>query len=77
MTFLFFRELGLSVRFFHLSIYYLHTMSENVPKVSSNDQIRCVKCQKLVAKILFSGHFEIKCLRCETLNELVEKNDGI
>ena len=61
------------MRFPRLHIYYPHTMSEDTPKII-DDQVRCTKCSKLVAKILPSGHFEIKCLRCETLNELVEQN---
>jgi phage FluMu protein Com len=32
--------------------------------------LRCLNCEKLLAKKKSSGHFEIKCLRCGTLNKL-------
>ena len=56
---------------FTISNYYLHIMSEEAPKIA-DDHIRCTKCSKLVAKALPSGHFEVKCLRCGTFNELID-----
>lgn len=37
------------------------------------EQIRCARCNKLVAKSFTHGHFEIKCPRCNTLNAVFEK----
>lgn len=42
-----------------------------------DDQVRCTNCSKLVAKVLPLGHFEVKCLRCGTLNELSEGDHNV
>ena len=49
-------------------IYYnlFISMSDN-----NQPQVRCVKCNKLLAKNS-DGHFEIKCERCGTLNKALE-----
>ncbi len=52
-------------------------MSDNLEKNKKEKELRCVKCGKLIAKNLLRGRFEIKCLRCGTLNiafeEMVEQ----
>lgn len=35
--------------------------------------LRCLKCEKLLAKQKKSGRFEIKCLRCGTLNNTADQ----
>lgn len=47
-------------------------MAEHTQKILHNkkDEIRCTKCEKLVAKSLVHGNFEIKCTRCGTLNTM-------
>lgn len=37
------------------------------------DEIRCMKCGKLIAKTMAHGHFEVKCPRCGTLNAVFEQ----
>lgn len=39
----------------------------------NNKEIRCKKCDKLVAKITSPNHYEIKCTRCGTLNLVFEE----
>lgn len=36
-------------------------------------QFRCKSCSKLIGKDFHDGHIEIKCLRCGTLNVLLNK----
>lgn len=53
-------------------------MSESIQIIDGgDDEVRCTKCSKLVAKVLPLGHFEVKCLRCGTLNELIEHADNL
>lgn len=40
----------------------------NLKKEEDNNQLRCVECKKVLAKNFLSGHFEIKCPRCSTIN---------
>jgi len=32
-------------------------------------ELRCKKCEKLLGKLNETGHVEIKCPRCKTLNK--------
>lgn len=36
--------------------------------------VRCKNCNKLVAKVLTDGQFEVKCSRCSTLNAIFEQS---
>ena len=48
-------------------------MSELTTKLEEiKNQIRCCKCNKLLALHLPNEHVEIKCARCDTLNRIVE-----
>jgi len=38
-----------------------------------NNQVRCLKCDKLLANRVVREHFEIKCPRCGTLNKIIEQ----
>jgi PAS domain S-box-containing protein len=49
-------------------------MSETTQKPKMRTaQIRCTRCNKLVAISLARGYLEIKCPRCNTLNTVFEK----
>lgn len=50
-------------------------MSDISKKISNNkNHIRCKKCNKLLAKCLSPGHFEIKCLRCGLVETVLREN---
>lgn len=47
-------------------------------KKDSENCIRCVKCDKLLAKNFSDGTLEIKCVRCGTINVIFENvNDQV
>ncbi len=51
-----------------------HTMSEiKETKKLPDNSIRCVSCDKLLAKDFFGGSLEIKCNRCGTINVIFEQ----
>ena len=45
----------------------------NAEKSENTGQVRCVKCDKLLANRVVREHFEIKCPRCGTLNRIFEQ----
>lgn len=45
-------------------------------KQNSLDEVRCNRCGKLIAKDLGDGHFEVKCLRCSTLNTFFKQMEN-
>ncbi len=49
-------------------------MGEQLSKTEdTSSHLRCVQCNKVLAKRFSDGHFEIKCPRCDTINVVSEK----